>query len=200
MYNDTILNNGIILIGIGANLHTSVGNPARTLVVALGLLAKEGLGLRAVSRFYRSPAFPAGSGPDYVNACAVLSGPNDPETVLAALHRVEARLGRQRSARWAARGIDLDLLALGEAVLPDAQTQAHWRNLPLARQMTETPERLILPHPRLTDRAFVLIPLAEIAPAWRHPTTGETVAEMANRLDAGQKAGLEPLSQPFDGV
>ena len=200
MYNDTILNNGIILIGIGANLHTSVGNPARTLVVALGLLAKEGLGLRAVSRFYRSPAFPAGSGPDYVNACAVLSGPNDPETVLAALHRVEARLGRQRSARWAARGIDLDLLALGEAILPDAQTQAHWRNLPFARQMTETPERLILPHPRLTDRAFVLIPLAEIAPAWRHPTTGETVAEMANRLDAGQKAGLEPLSQPFDWV
>ena len=200
MYNDTILKNGTILIGIGANLHTSVGNPARTLVAALGLLAKEGLGLRAVSRFYRSPAFPAGSGPDYVNACAVLSGPNDPEAVLAALHRVEARLGRQRSARWAARGIDLDLLALGEAVLPDAQTQAHWRNLPLARQMTETPERLILPHPRLTDRAFVLIPLAEIAPAWRHPTTGETVAEMANRLDAGQKAGLEPLSQPFDGV
>ncbi len=192
--------NGTILIGIGANLHSSVGGPARTLAAALMLLAGEGLCLRAVSRFYRSPAFPAGSGPDYVNACAMLTGPAEPEAILAVLHRVEARLGRQRSVRWAARGIDLDLLALGDALLPDARTQAHWRDLPLARQMTETPERLILPHPRMADRAFVLIPLAEIAPSWRHPATGETVAEMANRLDVGQKAGLEPLLQPFGGV
>lgn len=194
MYNTTIL------IGMGANLHTSVGSPARTLAAALGLLAVEGLGLRAVSRFYRSPAFPAGSGPDYVNACAMLTGPNDPEAILAVLHRIEAGLGRQRSARWAARGIDLDLLAMGEVVSPDAATQAQWRHLPLAAQMKETPDRLILPHPRIADRAFVLIPLAEIAPAWRHPATGETVAEMANRLDAGQKAGLEPLITPFGGV
>ena len=194
------MNSSRFLLALGANLQSESGAPAQALAAALALLPAEGLHLRALSRFYRSPAFPAGSGPDYVNACAEVTGQGGPEAVLAALHRIEARLGRSRAGRWAARGIDLDLLAAGEAILPDAATQALWRFLPLDQQMTQAPEQVILPHPRLADRAFVLIPLAEIAPLWRHPATGETVIEMASRLDATEKAALVPFSEAFDGL
>ena len=182
------------LIALGANLPSGGQTPAQTLIRALAALPAEGLVLRAVSRFYRSPAFPPGAGPDYVNACAVVEGDLPPEGVLRALHRVEAALGRVRHERWGARGIDLDLIAADTRVLPDPATQTHWRNLTLAEQMREAPGQLVLPHPRLAERAFVLIPLAEIAPAWRHPLTGQSVAEMLALLPAAEKAALTAFS------
>jgi 2-amino-4-hydroxy-6-hydroxymethyldihydropteridine diphosphokinase len=195
--------NHSILIALGANLPSPAGSPAQTLVAALAMLPEEGLPLQAISRFYRSPAFPAGSGPDYVNACAMLDARRlrgkDAGAVLAALHRVEARLGRVRGQRWGARLIDLDLLAMGQAVLPDPATQAAWRELPLAEQMVRAPETLILPHPRLSERAFVLIPLAEIAPQWRHPATGQSVMQMLDALPDAEKAALAPFVAPFGG-
>ncbi|SOB93454.1 2-amino-4-hydroxy-6-hydroxymethyldihydropteridinediphosphokinase [Rhodobacter sp. JA431] len=187
-------------IAFGANLPSFVGSPAQSIVTAMDFLRSEALNLKAISRFYRSPAFPAGSGPDYVNGCAVFEATLPAEATLAALHRVEARLGRVREKRWGARGIDLDLIAVGQTILPDPQTQAHWRGLPLEQQMTEAPDQLILPHPRLADRAFVLIPFAEIAPLWRHPATGKTVQEMVQSLDPAEKAALVPFSAPFGGV
>lgn len=192
--------NTTFLIALGANLYRDGVSPAHTFVRALAEMPAEGLHLHAVSRFFRSPAFPAGSGPDYVNACAVAKADLPPEAALAALHRIEARLGRVRQGRWGARGIDLDLLAAGDAVLPDVATQAHWRALPLEEQMRLAPDRLILPHPRLADRAFVLIPLAEIAPSWRHPATGLSVAQMAASLPEAEKAALVPFARPFDEV
>jgi len=185
--------NNTFLIALGANLPSAVGLPAQTLTAALKKMAEQGLALIAVSRFYGSPAFPAGSGPDYVNACAVVSADAMPEDVLARLHAIEEELGRVRTERWQARKIDLDLIAAGHIVLPDPEAQAAWRALPLERQMRETPTELILPHPRLQDRGFVLIPLAEIAPGWRHPATGRTVAEMAAGLPEAEKAALVPL-------
>lgn len=189
-----------LLIALGANLYSEEGTPAHTFVRAFSEMVNEGLQPCAVSRFYRSPAFPAGSGPDYVNACAVVQTNLSPVAALEALHRIEARLGRVRHKRWGARGIDLDLLAAGDAILPNAQTQAQWRALPLEEQMRVAPEQLILPHPRLAERAFVLIPLAEIAPQWRHPATGRSVAEMLAALPEAEKAALTPFERPFDEV
>lgn len=154
----------------------------------------EGLGVRRLSRFWRTPAHPAGSGPDYVNAAAVIATGLAPAEVLAALHRIEAALGRMRDAgRWQSRGIDLDLLAMDDAVLPDAATQDRWRALAPETQARLAPETLILPHPRLQDRGFVLAPLAEIAPCWRHPRTGLTVARMLDDLPAQALAGMAPM-------
>ncbi|KGJ19015.1 2-amino-4-hydroxy-6-hydroxymethyldihydropteridine pyrophosphokinase [Paracoccus sanguinis] len=189
-----MLRENLALLALGANLSCWAGPPEAAVRVALGRLGAEGLGLRAVSRFWRTPAHPAGSGPDYVNAAAVVAaGSMSPEAVLAALHRVEADLGRVRDGtRWGARVIDLDLLAMGGEVRPDAATQDRWRALPAAAQVQVAPDRLILPHPRLQDRGFVLAPLAEIAPGWVHPRLGQSVAAMLAALGPEGLAGMAP--------
>ncbi|MFT3690551.1 2-amino-4-hydroxy-6-hydroxymethyldihydropteridine diphosphokinase [Paenirhodobacter sp.] len=188
----------IILIALGANLPSSFGFPARTIAAALERLSAEGLSVLAASRFYRSPAFPAGSGPDYVNACARIAAPGMAAgAVLDALHRVEGDFGRVRSGRWQARGIDLDLIAFGQEVLPGPEGWRHWAALPPERQLQEAPQQPIVPHPRMHERGFVLIPLAEIAPGWRHPVLGQTVAELADMLPEAEKRALVPLDAPF---
>lgn len=188
----------LALIALGANLTSSAGPPDATLRAALAAIAGENGGARvdfvrivAVSRFWRTPAFPAGSGPDYVNACAALRTELAAPDLLARLHRVEAAFGRIRDGgRWAARGIDLDLLALDAEVWPDAAGQGRWRDLSPERQRVEAPGELILPHPRLQDRGFVLAPLADIAPMWRHPLTGATVRGMLDELPPSGLGGM----------
>lgn len=183
------------LIALGANLPFEGEPPSWTIRKALEALATEGLSVLAVSRFYATPCFPAGAGPDYVNAAAVLqtSQEDDAASVLARLHAVEDRFGRTRERRWGMRTLDLDLLALGDSVLPDAATQDQWRALPVEAQVRTTPEGLILPHPRLQDRAFVLVPLADVAPDWVHPRSGRTVAEMLAALPEADRDAVKPL-------
>ena len=183
------------LIALGANLPFEGEPPSWTIRKALEALATEGLSVLAVSRFFATPCFPAGAGPDYVNAAAVLqtSQEDDAASVLARLHAVEDRFGRTRERRWGMRTLDLDLLALGDSVLPDAATQDQWRALPVEAQVRTTPEGLILPHPRLQDRAFVLVPLADVAPDWVHPRSGRTVAEMLAALPEADRDAVKPL-------
>lgn len=184
-----------LLVAFGANLPVGDVPPEETLRQALKALSKEGLSLLAVSRFFATPCFPAGAGPDYVNAAAVLGAgtENDPTSVLESLHRVEAEFGRSREVRWGMRTLDLDLVAMGDSVLPDAATQDDWRNLPPEAQPRTAPDRLILPHPRLQDRAFVLVPLADVAPDWRHPRTGQTVREMLEAVPREDRDAVKPL-------
>jgi 2-amino-4-hydroxy-6-hydroxymethyldihydropteridine diphosphokinase len=195
-----MVNHREIYIALGANLPSDAGSvrctPAQTLRAALNDLGARGLSCVATSPFYATPCFPAGAGPDYVNAAARLSVDADlsPHDILAHLHAVEAAHGRIRATRWAGRSLDIDLLAVGDAVLPDPQTHSHWRNLPLADQARLAPDRLILPHPRMADRAFVLVPLADIAPDWCHPVTGHSVRMMRDALPASDLAAVQPLA------
>ena len=146
-----------------------------------------------VSRFYQTAAFPAGAGPDYVNVVAGIRTDLAPRALLATLHQIEADFFRVRQGRWGERTLDLDLLALDELILPDHATLAHWIRLDPAQQGSIAPDRLVLPHPRLQDRGFVLIPWADIAPAWRHPLTRRTVREMRDALPDAAKAEVRPF-------
>jgi len=150
-------------IALGANL----GDCRATLEGALAALeASPGVRLLARSRWYRSaPVGPPQ--PDYLNGCALLAVALEPEALLERLLATERRFGRVRGERWGPRSLDLDLLLMGNRRL-------------------STP-RLTLPHPRLRERAFVLVPLAEIAPAWIDPVTGRSVAALAAALPAALK-------------
>ncbi|WP_374298880.1 2-amino-4-hydroxy-6-hydroxymethyldihydropteridine diphosphokinase [Paracoccus sp. (in: a-proteobacteria)] len=183
------------IIALGGNLPTAAGDPSHVLHEALAILhAEPDISIAAVSRVWRTPAFPPGSGPEFANAVATIRTILPAPDLLARLHGIEARLGRDRSTgRWSARVLDLDLIALDDLVLPDAATVRDWIALPLARQRVETPGCLILPHPRMQDRGFVLAPLAEIAPGWRHPLTGKTVSRMLAELDAEDLKAMTPL-------
>jgi 2-amino-4-hydroxy-6-hydroxymethyldihydropteridine diphosphokinase len=184
------------LVALGSNLNFGGNPPKNVLAKAIDALKAEGIDVESLSRFYRTPCFPAGAGPDYVNAAAIVTSRHtgDPDQILASMHRVEAQFGRERISRWAGRTLDIDLLAIGDLVLPDAAGFRHWQDLPPEAQARLTPDRLILPHPRMQDRAFVLVPLADVAPDWRHPVLGLSVREMLAALPATDRDAVVALA------
>lgn len=177
---DTAGRRRVILIGLGANLRRADGaTPAETLHAAAShLRALPGLHGARLSRLWDSAPVPASDQPRFVNAVLRASGRPDPAGLLAALHAIEARFGRERGERNAARTLDLDLLDLNGLVREAAP---------------------VLPHPRLHARAFVLAPLAEVAPGWRHPVTGERAAALLAALPEEDRAACRPLGEAVAG-
>jgi 2-amino-4-hydroxy-6-hydroxymethyldihydropteridine diphosphokinase len=181
------------LIALGSNVVSPYGPPEVTLHAAVGQVARLVGKVTGKSRFFRTPCFPTGAGPDYVNAAICVESPLDAPALLAALHGIEAEFGRERVQRWGMRTLDLDLVALGDLVLPDPATHAEWRALPADLQKMRAPDELILPHPRLQDRAFVLVPMADIAPDWVHPILGLTVRQMRDACRSVDLAEVVPI-------
>lgn len=183
----------ICLVALGSNVEFQADSPASIIERALISMEKGGLEIRARSRFFRTPAYPAGAGPDFVNAAVSVTTLCDAARILAHLHAIEVEFGRVRTQRWEARTLDLDLIAVGAQVLPDPKTHRHWCEMPLEQQQAATPAELILPHPRLAERAFVLVPLMDVAPDWSHPLTGATVRQMHDALSDAQRQEVVAL-------
>ena len=156
----------MILIGLGANLPSPEhGPPQATLAAALEALGAHGAKLLRRSPWYESAPVPPSGQPWYVNAVAEVESALSPQALLAALLDVEAGFGRVRGVRNASRTVDLDLL--------------DYRGL-----VTGPGGKPELPHPRLHERAFVLLPLRDLAPGWRHPARGGTVEALIEALTA----------------
>lgn len=183
----------VTLVAIGANATSQAGSPRETILAAIESLGKSGLEIAGKSLLYETPAFPPGSGPAFVNGAVAVSSQCNPELILSTLHEIEAEFGRRRDRRWGSRTLDLDLIAQGDTVLPDPETVRGWIGLAPDLQATRAPDRLILPHPRIQDRGFVLVPLNDIAPGWRHPLLGRTVAQMLDELPPGATEGIVPI-------
>lgn len=147
--------------------------------------------ITGVSRWYRSPAFPSGSGPDYINGVIAAETRLPARDLLDGLHSIEQRFGRARTNRWAARTLDLDLIDYAGRVHPDLDGYRNWADATPQKQQSEAPDGLILPHPRLQDRGFVLLPLRDVSPAWCHPVSGATVDQLIDNLPDAALAGLE---------
>lgn len=161
----------MIYVALGSNLN----QPAARLTEALRRMREAGLELLQLSNYWRTAPWGTTPQPDFVNAVCEIETRLPPEELLLLLLSVEAVMGRERQERWGPRVIDLDLLAYGQ-------------------RLVETPE-LTLPHPRLSERAFVLLPWVEIAPDCRPLPEWPTVAEMAAALPLADRLGCEKISR-----
>lgn len=159
---NAVTKTGGIFVALGANLPSAEhGSPRATLEAALSLLADEGIAILRRSSWWQSGPQPTSEQPDFINGMIEIETALSPADLLAALHRVESACGRVRQQRWEARVLDLDLI--------DYRGQ---------RQAGGQGSDLVLPHPRLADRLFVLLPLQEIVPDWRHPLNGAALPDL----------------------
>lgn len=146
-------------IALGSNL----GDSLKTLESSLAVInSTPGINLEAVSSWYRTqPIGPPQ--PDYLNGCAILNVQQTPEELLALLQAIELQFGRVKNEKWGARTLDLDIILYDDLII-------------------NTPN-LTIPHPEMTKRAFVLVPLAQIAAHWQEPKTGKAIAKLAQEID-----------------
>ena len=163
-------------IGLGANLPFEGMSGPVLLAQALSAVADAGFPPLAASNVWQSAAWPLSDQPDFYNAVvAVNPGDVSPQALYQVLRGIEQRFGRKRRERWAARTLDLDILAMDEV-------QGRFGDVSI-------------PHPRMQERAFVLAPFAEIAPEWRHPVSGLTAAELLKTVSLEQRYNrLGPLA------
>jgi 2-amino-4-hydroxy-6-hydroxymethyldihydropteridine diphosphokinase len=162
----------VILLGLGANLASAdYASPRETLLAALDHLGERAVTTLQLSRWYRTAPVPASDQPWYNNAVARVDTALDPRALLAMLLETEQIFGRIRGARNSPRVIDLDLIAYRDRV----------NTAGLAP---------LLPHPRMASRAFVLLPLRDVAPHWHHPTLGLGIDTLIVRLAGTQTAQL----------
>ncbi|EJW20530.1 hypothetical protein IMCC14465_16550 [alpha proteobacterium IMCC14465] len=162
----------MILVGIGSNLSGKAGSPIETVKESLRAMQTRGMTILTCSDFYDTPPVgPSGQG-HYVNAVVRLGSVIGPHGLLRELQTIENQFGRQRSVKWGARTLDLDVL--------------DWHGHLVHG-------RLNLPHPEISRRGFVLRPLMDVAPEWRHPETGLSVRALWNRLSVTERLKIMKL-------
>lgn len=151
----------MILVGIGSNLSGKVGAPIETVRESLNVMQSNGMKILSCSNFYNTPPVGPPGQANYVNLVVKLSSVLMPHGLLDRLQAIENQFERQRSVKWGARTLDLDILDWHGHIIQG---------------------RLNLPHPELTKRGFVLRPLMDVAPEWRDPKTGKSASTLWNNL------------------
>ena len=160
--------NDAAVVALGGNVAGDYGSSEALLEAALARFAEAGLPILRRSSWWRSAAWPDPSDQEYRNGVVLVEAQLSPQDLIQTLFTIEARFGRARGARNASRTLDLDLIAYGRVVSDDPA--------------------LTLPHPRAHERLFVMGPLAEITPRWRHPVLGRTAQELAATASVGRDA------------
>ena len=181
------------LISCGANISGPFGKPSETLTIVLDEFEQRNLKVVNKSALYSSLAFPDPQEPKYLNRCLELKVDVKAAEVLTLLKQIEIRMGRRAGSRWGSRSCDLDLLSFAGQVCPNKKVFDYWYRMTLEKQIIEKPTVILLPHPRLQDRAFVLKPLMEFAAEWTHPVLNLSVREMYNSLSRADKESVKPI-------
>lgn len=163
----------MILIALGANLPSRAGTPAQTLRASLGTLSEKRIEPVAASRIFVTPAWPDPNDPPFANAAIRVKTLLAPKVLMEELASIENQFGRVRATPNASRTLDLDLIDYDGRI-------------------EEGPP--VLPHPRAAERAFVLIPLADVAPGWRHPVSGKTVEELIAALPESERTAVQSMA------
>jgi 2-amino-4-hydroxy-6-hydroxymethyldihydropteridine diphosphokinase len=166
-----------LLLALGSNISGSWGDPHATLERAIKELIRSGINIAGRSSLYATQPLGVGRQPYYLNAVVTADTGLAPAELLRTLKRIEARAGRKLAPPMHARPLDLDILSHGGR-------RFGWPPFRRSRG------RLILPHPELHARAFVLVPLAEVAPRWRHPVLGRPVKAMLAQLRPADRASV----------
>lgn len=162
----------MILIGLGSNLDSKYGTPRETLAAAKAALAAQGLKILKSSRTWLTAPVPVSEQPWYHNEVIEVHTLLQPGALLGVLQGVEADFGRMRDVKNAPRTLDLDLLTYHDTII----------------QSEEARGALIVPHPEMHRRAFVLLPMADIVPEWTHPVSGRNLMNLICTLPDGQEA------------
>jgi 2-amino-4-hydroxy-6-hydroxymethyldihydropteridine diphosphokinase len=179
------------LIALGSNISLGRVQPLEIIKRAIAELREIHINLVSLSRFYETPAYPEGSGPNFINSVIKVEANYSPHGILQKLHEIEEKFERQRNSRWGARTLDLDLIAMEGQVFPSNEVFQYWFDLSLGEQKAKIPSELILPHPRIQDRVFVLSPLLDIEPNWLHPILKKTVAQLYEELSGQTKKDIQ---------
>ena len=181
------------LISFGANLDSEFGSPMDGLKYAINEFSMFGFNVRQQSKWYSSLSYPDPKDPKYINGCLEMFCEFEPFEVLTKLKNIEKRMGRTTDERWSSRTCDFDILSCRSSknfILPSKKVFRYWFSLPLDKQLKMRPNELVLPHPRMQDRSFVLIPLYDIQPNWIHPVLGVRLISMIDKLSAEQRLAV----------
>jgi 2-amino-4-hydroxy-6-hydroxymethyldihydropteridine diphosphokinase len=164
----------MIIISLGSNVTSRWGDSPTTILRACEELNSASISIIRLSALYRTSPYGIVDQPAFINAAAVLDSALSPRALLSLLKKIEAKAGRRSSLRWGPRQLDLDIIDYKAQVFSWHKRSHH--------RLGYTSHTLILPHPEVQSRIFVLRPLQDIAPTWHHPVTGASVSQLLAKL------------------
>jgi len=181
------------LIALGSNLEKQNLSKLEIINTALGYFSHVNIILIKLSSFWESRSYPDRSQPNFINAVTEVHSELNPYQILHELKIIEKKMGRKNKTRWGNRVLDLDIIGSGSTILPNNSEFNKWLKMPLQKQIKIQPNELILPHPRIQDRLFVLKPLDEVDPLWTHPVLNKTPLELINRKIWGKENFIKKI-------